>query len=107
MGVEMKLHTCLTSTLDGGRSGHFTSGEISLGTYWTEAWISPGAGLDVVAKTNNIMHILKSKCNRALSLGAKEPERETDHSPPSSAEVKECVELYLHSPIRLLGVMLS
>jgi len=46
----MKLHTCLTSTLDGGRSGHFTSGEISLGTYWTEAWISPGAGLDVVAQ---------------------------------------------------------
>jgi hypothetical protein len=25
-------------------------------------------------------------------------ERETDHSPPSSAEVKEWVELYLHSP---------
>jgi hypothetical protein len=24
--------------------------------------------------------------------------RETDHSPPSSAEVKELVELYLHSP---------
>jgi hypothetical protein len=24
--------------------------------------------------------------------------READHSPPSSAEVKECVELYLHSP---------
>jgi hypothetical protein len=24
--------------------------------------------------------------------------RETDHSPPSSAEVKEWVELYLHSP---------
>jgi hypothetical protein len=23
---------------------------------------------------------------------------EADHSPPSSAEVKECVELYLHSP---------
>jgi hypothetical protein len=27
--------------------------------------------------------------------------------PPSSAEVKECVELYLHSPIRLHGVVLS
>jgi hypothetical protein len=27
--------------------------------------------------------------------------READHSLPSSAEVKECVELYLHSPIRL------
>jgi hypothetical protein len=34
----------------------------------------------------------------ALSLGVKRPGREADHSPPSSAEVKECVELYLHSP---------
>jgi len=25
-------------------------------------------------------------------------EREADHSPLSSAEVKECVELYVHSP---------
>jgi hypothetical protein len=24
--------------------------------------------------------------------------READHSPPSGAEVEECVELYLHSP---------
>jgi hypothetical protein len=30
--------------------------------------------------------------------GVKRPGREADHSPPSSAEVKECVELYLHSP---------
>jgi hypothetical protein len=34
----------------------------------------------------------------ALSLGVKWPCSETDHSPPSSAEVKEWVELYLHSP---------
>jgi hypothetical protein len=34
----------------------------------------------------------------ALSLGVKRPRREADHSPPSSAEVKECVELFLHSP---------
>jgi hypothetical protein len=34
----------------------------------------------------------------ALSLGVKQPGREADHSPPSSAEVKEWVELYLHSP---------
>jgi hypothetical protein len=33
----------------------------------------------------------------ALSLGVKRPGREADHSPPSSAEVEECVELYLHS----------
>jgi hypothetical protein len=33
--------------------------------------------------------------------------RETRHSPPSSAEVKEWVELHLHSPLRLHGVVLS
>jgi hypothetical protein len=33
----------------------------------------------------------------ALSLGVKRPGREADHSPPSSAEVKEWVALYLHS----------
>jgi hypothetical protein len=34
----------------------------------------------------------------SLSLGVKRPEREADHSSPSSAEVKVCVELYFHSP---------
>jgi hypothetical protein len=34
----------------------------------------------------------------ALSLRVKRPGREPNHSPPSSAEVKEWVELYLHSP---------
>jgi hypothetical protein len=34
----------------------------------------------------------------ALSLGVKRPGREADHSPPPSAEVKECVELYPYSP---------
>jgi len=35
---------------------------------------------------------------RALSLGINGQGREADHSPPSTAEVKESVELYLHSP---------
>jgi hypothetical protein len=43
----------------------------------------------------------------ALSLGVNRPGSEADHSPPSSAEVIECVELYSHSPIRLHGMMLS
>jgi hypothetical protein len=34
----------------------------------------------------------------ALSLGVKRPGREADQSSPSSAEVEELVELYLHSP---------
>jgi hypothetical protein len=43
----------------------------------------------------------------ALSLGVKRPGREADHLPQSSAEVKELVQLYLHSPIRLHGMVLS
>jgi hypothetical protein len=31
-------------------------------------------------------------------MWVKRPGREADHSLPSSAEVKECVELYIHSP---------
>jgi hypothetical protein len=34
----------------------------------------------------------------SLSLGVKRPAHEADHSPQSSAEVKERVELFLHSP---------
>jgi hypothetical protein len=33
-----------------------------------------------------------------LSLGVRRPGREADHSPPSSVEVKVCVELYLRYP---------
>jgi len=42
-----------------------------------------------------------------ISLGVKRPEREADNSPLSSVKSKECVELYLYSPIRLHGVVLS
>jgi hypothetical protein len=43
----------------------------------------------------------------ALSLGVWRQGREGDRLPPSSAEAKEWVELYLYSPIRLHGVVLS
>jgi hypothetical protein len=33
-----------------------------------------------------------------LSFGSKRSGREADHLPRSSTEVKECVELYIHSP---------
>jgi hypothetical protein len=35
---------------------------------------------------------------RGSSPEVKRPGREADHSPPSNAEVKEWVELYVHSP---------
>jgi len=34
----------------------------------------------------------------ALSLRVKRPVLEADHSPPSSADMKEFLDLYLHSP---------
>jgi hypothetical protein len=42
-----------------------------------------------------------------LTLGVKRLGNESDHSPPSSAKIKEWMELYLHSPIRLHGRVLS
>jgi hypothetical protein len=33
---------------------------------------------------------------RGIFLGVKWPELETDHSPTSNAEVRECMELYLY-----------
>jgi hypothetical protein len=39
--------------------------------------------------------------------GVKLPGREADHSPQASAEVKKNVDLYIHSPIGLHGVVLN
>jgi hypothetical protein len=36
----------------------------------------------------------------------KRPGREADHSPPASAEVKKNVNLYIHSPICIHGIVL-
>jgi hypothetical protein len=44
---------------------------------------------------------------RGCCPGVKRPGRKADHSPPSSAEVKEWVELYLRSPICFHGVVHS
>jgi hypothetical protein len=43
----------------------------------------------------------------ALSLGVKRPGRVADRSPPSSVEVKECVNYTSTPSIRLYGVVLS
>jgi hypothetical protein len=51
--------------------------------------------------------VSRLKFTFTLSLGVNRPGHEADHSPPSSAEVKECVELYLRSSVRLHGVVLS
>jgi len=44
------------------------------------------------------LDVLSSGYQGGLYLGLNLPRREADHSPPSSAEVKEWVELCHHSP---------
>jgi hypothetical protein len=39
--------------------------------------------------------------------GEQRPERQADHSLPTSAEIKGSVDLYVHSPIRIHGAVLS
>jgi hypothetical protein len=43
----------------------------------------------------------------ALSPGVKRLVHEADHLPPTSAEVKKNVDVYIHSPIRLHCVVLN
>jgi hypothetical protein len=50
--------------------------------------------------------IFSTFCILSLSLGVKQPVPEADHSPPSSAKVKECTQLYPDSPACLHGMVL-
>jgi hypothetical protein len=43
----------------------------------------------------------------ALSPGVNRTGREADHSPPNKCGVQENMDLYIHSPIRLHGVVLN
>jgi hypothetical protein len=52
-GVELYLHTLLTSALDGGewsvsRPGRFTSKDRTPGTHWIGGKVGSRAGLDTV-----------------------------------------------------------
>jgi hypothetical protein len=42
----------------------------------------------------------------AISLGVKRPGREAEHSPPTSAEVKKNVGLYIHTPYAFMAQFL-
>jgi hypothetical protein len=45
-GVEVELHTFLTSTLDGCEWSALRHGRFIPGTHWTGDWVGPRAGLD-------------------------------------------------------------
>jgi hypothetical protein len=78
---------------------------------WSGVWVPAGLGIFLFTTSSwQALGLSQPPIQwlpGALSLGVKRSVREADHSPPSSAEVEECVELYLHSPIRLYGMVLS
>jgi hypothetical protein len=54
-GMEVQLHTFLTSALDGSEwsvscPGRFTPRKIAPGTHWIGGWVDPRAVLDAVVK---------------------------------------------------------
>jgi hypothetical protein len=56
-----------------------------------------------------ILFILTSypTCTGSLCPKVKRPESEADDLPPTSAEVKKNVDMYIHSPILLHGIVLN
>jgi hypothetical protein len=99
----------LTSALDGdvgcaSSPGRFTPRERAPGTHWIGGWFDCRLGLGIFLYTTAYSTALEPTqpliqwVPGALFLGVKRSVHEADQLPPSSAEVEERVELYLHSP---------
>jgi hypothetical protein len=73
---------------------------VRLGIFLFTTASRPALGLTLTQLTIQLVPV-------ALSLGVKRPKCEADHSPPSSAEVKNARSYTYTSPIRLHGVVLS
>jgi hypothetical protein len=85
---------------------------------WASVGIALGYGLDnrssripfpAGAGNFSLYHSVQNGSGAHLAsypTGTRGSFLEANHSPPSIAEVKECVELCLHSPMRLHGVVL-
>jgi hypothetical protein len=99
----------------GGTDFSFRTTELALGYGLDDR----GSGVRFSAGAGNFSHHHRvqngsgaypasySRATGALSLGVKRPERKADHSPPSSAEVKNAWNYTSTLPIRLHGVVLS
>jgi hypothetical protein len=68
---------------------------------WVMGWIIRVLGFDSWQEVGIFLFLTMSRMalesTQPPIQGVKQLGCEVDHSPPSSAEVKECVELYLHS----------
>jgi hypothetical protein len=71
-----------------------------LATGWTVRESNPagGGGFSTLFQTASGVHSAFYTVNTGSFLGVKQPERGVKHPLPSSAEVKERIELYLYSP---------
>jgi hypothetical protein len=92
------------------RAVHRTPPLVSFLVGWLVGWLAPLVTITWCNKPNNHEFLRENNwrwgppslpiqwVSGALSLRVKRPGREADHSPPSSAEVTEWMDLYLHSP---------
>jgi hypothetical protein len=81
------------------------------GKRWATGWTIGVLGLDSRRGRPERLwgppSLLSNGYQEGLSLGAKRPGREADHSPPSSAEVKNAWSYTSTPPLHLHGVELS
>jgi hypothetical protein len=84
--------------------------------HWATGWmiggLSPGRGwefsLHHCVQTGSGAHPASYPAvPEALSLGVKQPGCEADHSPPSSAEVKDVWSCFSTPPVHLHGMVLN
>jgi hypothetical protein len=57
-GVELQLHSFLTSEQAGGKWSTSGPGHFTPGTHWTGGWLNPRSGLDILEK-KNFFHLLR------------------------------------------------
>jgi hypothetical protein len=58
----------------------------------------PGIEFSVPVQTGSGVYLASCTMGTGSFPGVKRPGRGVEHSPPSSAEIKERIELYLYSP---------
>jgi len=74
---------------------------------WTVRGSNPGGGRDFPHPSRPALEPTQPLTQWAPGFlpGVKRPGRGVDHPTPSSAEVKQMVELYLYSPLGLRGLL--
>jgi hypothetical protein len=70
-------------------------------------WQGTDISLLYSVQTGSRAHPAYQMGTRGSFFEEKRPGREADHTLPTSAEGKEYLDLYIHSPIRLHGVVLN